>query len=383
MPFAQLVLGSPGAGKSTYCDGMHQFMGAIGRQCSVVNLDPANDHASYPCALDIRSLVTLEEIMADDNLGPNGGVLYAIEELENNFSWLEEGLKELGEDYVLFDCPGQVELYTHHNSLRNIFFKLQKLGYRLVVVHLSDSYCLTQPSLYLANVLLALRAMLQMDLPHVNILTKIDKVASYDPLPFNLDYYTDVQDLSYLQGALEEESPALRSEKWSRLNNAVAEMIESFGLVNFQVLAVENKRSMMHILRVIDRAGGYIFGGAEGANDTVWQVAMRDESSMLEVRDLQERWIDNKEEYDKVERQEAEQEQKMREAQEAVARDELNDGPKQTSRVEEPNAPRPEATPRLSASGVDNDSNNQTFDADFPLPSSIDSGIKVVRRSKR
>lgn len=222
-----------------------------------------------------------------------------------------------------------------------------------------------------------------MDLPHVNILTKIDKVASYDPLPFNLDYYTDVQDLSYLQGALEEESPALRSEKWSRLNNAVAEMIESFGLVNFQVLAVENKRSMMHILRVIDRAGGYIFGGAEGANDTVWQVAMRDESSMLEVRDLQERWIDNKEEYDKVERQEAEQEQKMREAQEAVARDELNDGPKQTSRVEEPNAPRPEATPRLSASGVDNDSNNQTFDADFPLPSSIDSGIKVVRRSKR
>ena len=35
------------------------------------------------------------------------------------------------EDYVLFDCPGQVELFTHHASLRNIFFKLQKLGYRV------------------------------------------------------------------------------------------------------------------------------------------------------------------------------------------------------------------------------------------------------------
>ena len=110
---------------------VHQFMGAIGRQCSVVNLDPANDQTNYPCALDIRSLVTLEEIMADDNLGPNGGVLYAIEELENNMGWLEEGLKELGDDYVLFDCPGQVELYTHHNSLRNIFLRLQKLGYRV------------------------------------------------------------------------------------------------------------------------------------------------------------------------------------------------------------------------------------------------------------
>lgn len=110
---------------------MHQFLGAIGRACSVVNLDPANDHTNYPAALDIRSLVKLEEIMREDRLGPNGGILYALEELEHNFEWLEEGLKEFGEDYVLFDCPGQVELYTHHNSLRNIFFKLQKLGYRV------------------------------------------------------------------------------------------------------------------------------------------------------------------------------------------------------------------------------------------------------------
>lgn len=110
---------------------MHQFLGAIGRQCSVVNLDPANDRTNYPCALDIRSLVTLEEIMSDDRLGPNGGILYALEELEHNMDWLEAGLKELGDDYVLFDCPGQVELYTHHTSLRNIFYRLQKLGYRV------------------------------------------------------------------------------------------------------------------------------------------------------------------------------------------------------------------------------------------------------------
>lgn len=109
-------------------------MGAIGRQCSVVNLDPANDRTNYPCALDIRSLVTLEEIMADDRLGPNGGILYALEELEHNFEWFENGLKELGDDYILFDCPGQVELYTHHASLRNIFYRLQKLGYRVLAL---------------------------------------------------------------------------------------------------------------------------------------------------------------------------------------------------------------------------------------------------------
>ena len=32
---------------------------------------------------------------------------------------------------MLFDCPGQVELFTHHESLRNIFFRIQKMGYRV------------------------------------------------------------------------------------------------------------------------------------------------------------------------------------------------------------------------------------------------------------
>ncbi|RYP53778.1 hypothetical protein DL769_010467 [Monosporascus sp. CRB-8-3] len=351
MPFAQLVLGSPGAGKSTYCDGMHQFMGAIGRECSVVNLDPANDKTNYPCALDIRDLVTLEKIMADDRLGPNGGVLYAFEELENNMEWLENGLKELEESYVLFDCPGQVELYTHHNSLRNIFFKIQKMGYRLVVVHLSDSFCLTQPSLYISNLLLTLRAMLQMDLPHINVLTKIDKAASYDPLPFNLDFYTEVQDLSYLQPYLEEESPALRSEKFGRLNEAIANLVENFSLVRFEVLAVENKKSIMHLLRVIDRAGGYVFGGAEGANDTVWQIAMRNESSMMDVQDIQERWVDAKEEYDAAEQKEWEEQLKRQAGDTGTA------------------------TPELIPDDDDE------FDG-LPAPPTRDSGIKVVRKKQ-
>lgn len=131
MPFAQLVIGPPGSGKSTYCDGMQQFMTAVGRKCSVVNLDPANDHTNYPCALDVRDLVPLEDIMEQEELGPNGGVLYALEELEENWEWMEQGLQELKDHYILFDCPGQVELFTHHTTLPNVFHRLEKLGYRV------------------------------------------------------------------------------------------------------------------------------------------------------------------------------------------------------------------------------------------------------------
>jgi len=173
---------------------------------------------------------------------------------------------------------------------------------QLVVLHLSDSYCLTLPSLYISNLLLSLRAMLQMDLPHLNVLTKIDKLSSYEDLPFNLDFYTEVQDLSYLLPHLESESESLRSKKFKALNEKVIDLVQDFALVGFETLAVEDKKSMMHLLQVIDRASGYAFGGAEGANDSVWQVAMREGTTTMDVKDVQERWLDAKDEYDEHER---------------------------------------------------------------------------------
>lgn len=150
--------------------------------------------------------------------------------------------------------------------------------------------------------------MLQMDLPHLNVLTKIDKLASYGPLPFNLDYYTEVQDLSFLLPHLADESPMMRHPKFEGLNNAVIELVEEFGLVGFETLAVEDKKSMMTLLQAIDRAGGYAFGGAEGANDTVWQVAMREGLGRMSVQDVQERWVDYKDEWDEKERVQLEEE---------------------------------------------------------------------------
>jgi hypothetical protein len=166
--------------------------------------------------------------------------------------------------------------------------------------------------------------MLQMDLPHLNVLTKIDNLRDYGDLPFNLDFYTEVQDLNYLLPHLnreqssgipgpsatlqgnrddgvhaDEEEP---TSKFSALNKAIIELVGDFALVGFETLAVEDKKSMMTLLRAIDRAGGYAFGGVEGANDTVWQMAMRSEAITMDARDVQERWLDRRDELDEEER---------------------------------------------------------------------------------
>lgn len=150
--------------------------------------------------------------------------------------------------------------------------------------------------------------MLQLDLPHLNVLSKIDLLNQYGPLAFNLDFYTEVQDLSYILPALEMDG---RMKRFAKLNEAIVGLIEDFGLVGFETLAVEDKKSMMHLLQAVDRAGGYAFGSAEGAGDNVWTVAMRGgwgDSQGMGVLDVQERWIDQRDVYDEFERKNLEEE---------------------------------------------------------------------------
>ncbi|KAI4718587.1 putative ATP binding protein [Aureobasidium sp. EXF-10727] len=396
MPFAQLVIGPPGAGKSTYCDGMHQFLTAIDRKCAVVNLDPANDKTSYSCALDIRDLVSLEEVMEQEELGPNGGVMYALEELQENFEWLEEGLKELSDSYILFDCPGQVELFTHHNTMPNLFHRLEKIGYRtnpaqLIVVHLLDSLTLSRPTLYISSLLLCLRSMLHLPFPLVNVLTKIDNLAkNSEPLPFNLDYYTEVQDLDYLLPHLEAEQnntsvqnlqdragngdiPKPPDSKFTALNEALIQLIGDFGLVAFETLAVEDKVSMTNLLHAVDRASGYVFGTDKGTNDSVWQVAMQEGwGGKIDVRDVQERWIDRRDEFDQMERQQIE-DQKAQEARQ-TGQPEVRRVPAQDMSLDNDT--------QKATNDTDEDEDLEAMQAAFLSKQSTDkdNGIKVVRK---
>ncbi|KAJ6546953.1 hypothetical protein B0H19DRAFT_1074929 [Mycena capillaripes] len=310
------------SGKSTYCYGKHQLFTALNRPISVVNLDPANDSITYPCAIDISSLITLHDVMEEHGLGPNGGLLYCMEYLEANYDWLEERLQELGKDaYILFGLPGQVELSTNHDSLKNIssgeIDEERIPNQQLAAVHLCDAHYVTDAPKYISVLLLSLRTMLHLELPHINVLSKVDLIAQYGDLDFNLDFYTDVQDLSYLENALSTSTP-----RFAALNMAMISLIEDYSLVGFETLAVEDKNSMLHLTRAIDRATGYVFVPPADSNAPPGTVDTTDASSAArpnlyalfssaigpmhgpadDIRDAQERWIDAKEQWDAYEK---------------------------------------------------------------------------------
>ncbi|KAK6939725.1 GPN-loop GTPase [Dillenia turbinata] len=298
MVYGQVVIGPPGSGKTTYCNGMSQFLSLIGRKVAVINLDPANDALPYECAVNIEDLVKLSDVMNEHSLGPNGGdssfyMCYYMC-IINRFVIGDDELLKVKDDiqqvlfiawitlrriligwspnwsrllkanhYLLFDFPGQVELFFLHSNAKKVIMKLiKKFDLRLTAVHLVDAHLCSDPGKYVSALLLSLSTMLHLELPHVNVLSKIDLIESYGKLPFNLDFYTDVQDLSYLQHVLDQDP---RSAKYGKLTKELCQVIEDYSLVNFTTLAIQDKESVGNLVKLIDKTNGYIFAGIEGS----------------------------------------------------------------------------------------------------------------------
>lgn len=107
--------------------------------------------------------------------------------------------------------------------------------------------------------------MIHIEMPFIHVLSKIDLMESYGRLAFNLEYYTQVQDLEQLLPVLNKSTP----KKFRKLNESLIELIDSFNLVSFYTLQIEDKYSVLHLARAIDKANGYVFGGLEEANESI------------------------------------------------------------------------------------------------------------------
>jgi len=244
-------MGPAGAGKSTYCTTMVQHYETIKRSVHVFNLDPAAEHFDYPISWDIRDVVTVSDVAEALNFGPNGGLIYCMEYLVANLDVLDDALGSYEDDYIIFDCPGQIELYTHIPVMKTLVEHLSGLDYRVCGVYLLDSQFLDDPTKFFSGMLSALSTMITLEVPSVNVLTKMDLINDTRRRA-EVESFLD-PDPKYILEILDERS----SKKQHGLNAAIASLLEDFNLVRFVPMSKTDEDLISVVQQQVDNAIQY------------------------------------------------------------------------------------------------------------------------------
>ena len=81
------------------------------------------------------------------------------------------------DDYLIIDCPGQIELYTHIPLLPRLANYLStQLNFRVSAAYLIDSQFMQDKSKFFAGVMSAMSCMLALGISMVCVMSKMDLV---------------------------------------------------------------------------------------------------------------------------------------------------------------------------------------------------------------
>ena len=178
--------------------------------------------------------------------------------------------------------PGQIELYTHIPVVPALVRHLTQSGalhVNLCATYLLESTFVIDRAKFFAGTLSAMSAMLMLEIPHVNVLSKMDLVKGtmsrkemkrfVDPDASLMEEEEEEDDAEGLglggrttRKRGKEEDPS-KSESimgggsFRRLNRTVAKLIDDFGMVSFLQLNAQDEDSMGAILSYIDDAIQY------------------------------------------------------------------------------------------------------------------------------
>ena len=302
----QIVTGPAGSGKSTYCHAIQDHCAMLGplrkRKVHVANLDPAAENFKYDVAFDVRDLISVDDVMEELGLGPNGGLIYCMEYLLENLEWLLDQLDAFDDDeYLIFDCPGQLELYTHVPCMRRIIDALRMAGYAsdMVSVFIIDATFVADTPKFISGSLLSLSAMIAMELPHVNVLSKCDLVekerveqiletesavqlweienrarrreeCAVEAFERGEEMKINLADKAVKQSDAETSPPdetektrqrseaiERRRQKRDRLTEAISSLLDDFSMVSFLPLNIMDEESIDFILMAVDHTVQY------------------------------------------------------------------------------------------------------------------------------
>ncbi len=170
------VVGPAGSGKTTLTGAFRDWMRDQNYEAIIINLDPGVETLPYTPDVDIREWISLDSIMAEYNLGPNGAQVLAADFIVNNLDNINNEIYNFDSDYAIFDTPGQLELFAFRTSSEYTFNTLSEN--RGMLAFMIDPVLASSPSGLISQLLLANTVFFRFQSPYMNVLTKSDLISN-------------------------------------------------------------------------------------------------------------------------------------------------------------------------------------------------------------
>lgn len=242
------LLGPAGCGKSTLAAAIADTFESQEIRCPVLNLDPGVEWLPYTPELDIRTYISLREVMKEYRLGPNGALVVSVDLIVNHLRRVREIITEWNPDYVIVDTPGQMELFAFRETGPAVIKGLNPEGNSLVLF-LIDSAFTKQASSFASMLMLATSVFTRFMLPQLNLLTKTDAVEP-ETVERTVNWTTR-HDL--LLDAIDLESHELRRES----SRGMLEAVSNLGFVGeLQPVSALQHEGIVELQTAIERALG-------------------------------------------------------------------------------------------------------------------------------
>jgi GTPase SAR1 family protein len=168
------ILGTAGSGKSLLTASLAEWLMKEGENVVTLNLDPGVSKLPYEPDIDIRNYISIDKLMDQYRLGPNGALVMASDLAADQVGNLNDEIEAINSQYCLVDTAGQMELFAFRES-GNYLAKELKFDQKAVLYLFDAPFCVN-PFNYVSTMFLSAAVSIRFMLPQLNVLSKIDLI---------------------------------------------------------------------------------------------------------------------------------------------------------------------------------------------------------------
>ena len=166
------MIGTAGSGKTYLTQAFSEWLSFKRLENIIVNLDPGAESLPYSPDVDVREWFTLEDIILNYGVGPNGAQIIGADLISTRATDIRDEIEQFDAEYIIIDTPGQMELFTLRRSSEILIDLLDRK--RSVIVYLFDPVISKTPSGFLSLLFMSASSVFRLRLPQIPVLSKVD-----------------------------------------------------------------------------------------------------------------------------------------------------------------------------------------------------------------